>query len=199
MRELGKKCRCLILCGDRSTTVSTHLSPDISSSHPTRHTCRMRELGAICHISILRRVLYTFLVECRSVYIFLTWCRNAYLEVFAIGKRAYPQPAILEAHHFWYSFRCCRKTQVSERVHSICDRECLLQGPDTSELPKVVTGWEGAKGALAYVNEKPVALVQKMVALVQRRVKMVQETFGRPFLQLIKTPFAPSPNHLGQF
>ena len=34
-------------------------------------------------------------------------------------------------------------------------------------------------------------------ALVQNRVALVQETFGRPFLQLAKTPFAPSPNHFG--
>ena len=40
-----------------------------------------------------------------------------------------------------------------------------------------------------YVDQKPIALVQKRVALVQTRVAMVQETFGRPFLQLTKTPF----------
>ena len=96
-----------------------------------------------------------FLVECRSICIFWTWCRNAHLEAFAIGKRAYPQPAILEAHHFWYSCRCCRKTQVREE-HSICDRECLLQGPDTSELTKVVTGWEDAKGVSTLYGPMPV-------------------------------------------
>ena len=50
-----------------------------------------------------------------------------------------------------------------------------------------------------HVDQKPVALVQKRVALVQNRVALVQETLRRPFLQLAKTPFAPSPNHLGNF
>ena len=50
-----------------------------------------------------------------------------------------------------------------------------------------------------HVDQKPVRLVQKRVALVQNRVALVQETLGRPFLQLAKTPFAPSPNHFGEF
>ena len=50
---------------------------------------------------------------------------------------------------------------------------------------------EGATCVLVYVD-------QKRVALVQNRVALVQETLGRPFLQLVKTPFAPSPNHFGQ-
>ena len=57
----------------------------------------------------------------------------------------------------------------------------------------------GVDLASKYVDQKPVALVQKRVALVQNRAALVQETPGRPFLQLVKTPFAPSPNHFGQF
>ena len=58
---------------------------------------------------------------------------------------------------------------------------------------------EGAKGVLAHVDQKPVALVQKRVALVQNRAALVQDTFGRPSLQLVKTLFAPSPIHFGHF
>ena len=57
---------------------------------------------------------------------------------------------------------------------------------------------QGAKGVLVYVDQKPFALVQKRAALVQNRVALVQETLGRLFLQVAKTPFAPSPNHFGQ-
>ena len=67
---------------------------------------------------------------------------------------------------------------------------------EAGNLPIKLSG-EGAKGVLVYVDQKPAALVQKRVALVQNRAAMVQETLGRPFLQVAKTPFAPSPNHLG--
>ena len=50
-----------------------------------------------------------------------------------------------------------------------------------------------------HVNQKLVALAQERVALVQNRVALVQETLGRPYLQLVKTPFAPSPSHFGHF
>ena len=68
-----------------------------------------------------------------------------------------------------------------------CDPECLLQGPETSKLPR-----EGAKGVFVYVDQLPVALVENRVALVV-------QTLGRSFLHRVKTPFAPSPNDFGQF
>ena len=58
---------------------------------------------------------------------------------------------------------------------------------------------EDAKGVLVHVDQKPVALEQERVALVQNRVVLVQDTLGRPPLQLVKTPFAPSPTTSGTF
>ena len=58
---------------------------------------------------------------------------------------------------------------------------------------------EGAKGVLVYVDQKPLAMVQKRVAPVQNRVLVVQKTLGRLLLAGSNTPFAPSPNHVGHF
>ena len=69
--------------------------------------------------------------------------------------------------------------------------------PRNPKFPKWLG--EGAKGVLVHMDQKPVRLVQKRVALVLDRVALVQETFGRLFLQLAKTPFAPSPNHFRDF
>ena len=71
------------------------------------------------------------------------------------------------------------------------------RAPKSQNFPKWLG--EGAKGVLVYADQKPVRLVQERVALLQNRVALVQETLGRPFLQLAKTPFAPSPNHFGEF
>ena len=83
--------------------------------------------------------------------------------------------------------------------HPTCfaTQSACYRGPIPQNCPKCLG--EGAKGVSVYVDQKPVALVQKRVALVQKRVALVQETLGRLFLQVAKTPFAPSPNHFGQF
>ena len=41
--------------------------------------------------------------------------------------------------------------------------------------------------------------MQKRVALGQNNVAMVQETPGGPLFQTVETPFAPTPDHFGQF
>ena len=74
-----------------------------------------------------------------------------------------------------------------------CDPKVLLQGPETSKVPKVIR--RGCKRSLAPREQSPLALVQKRVAPVQNRVWVVQKTLGRPLPLGSKTPFAPSPNH----
>ena len=78
-----------------------------------------------------------------------------------------------------------------------CDPECLLQGPETSKVPKVIR--RGCKRSSGPREQSPLALVQKRVAPVQNRIWVVQKTLGRPLPLGSKTPFAPSPNHLGTF
>ena len=85
----------------------------------------------------------------------------------------------------------------TKSLAQICDPKCVLQRPGTSKLPKGCRRCFGVCG----VDKKAVALVKKKkkrVALVQDKVALAQETRGRPFLQLAKTPLAPSPNHFGQ-
>ena len=89
------------------------------------------------------------------------------------------------------------KSVGSGRLSLVCDPSACYRGPKPRNCPKSLG--EGARGVLAYVDQKPVALVQKRVALVQNRVALVQKTLGRAFLQLVKTPFAPSPPDFGQF
>ena len=76
-------------------------------------------------------------------------------------------------------------------------RSACYRGPEAQKCPKWLR--EGAKDVLVHVDQNLVALVQNRVALVQNRVVLVQDTLGRPSLQLVKTSFAPSPNHFGHF
>ena len=46
-----------------------------------------------------------------------------------------------------------------------CDPECLLQGPEASELPKVVR--RGAKGVLVHVNQKLVGVKEVWTGATQ--------------------------------
>ena len=64
------------------------------------------------------------------------------------------------------------------------------------QLPKVVR--RGCKRCL-YVDQKPAALVRERVTLVQNGDALVQETLGRSFLQLAKTPLNPLLTTLGSF
>ena len=57
----------------------------------------------------------------------------------------------------------------AQKSFMACDPKCLLQGGRNLEVAESVSE-RGARGVLVYVDQKPVALVQKRVALVQNRV-----------------------------
>ena len=97
----------------------------------------------------------------------------------------------------------------SQTLLKTCNPECLLQRPETSKLPKVVRrgrtwclGVCGPTPCCTGAREAalvPLAAMQERLALVQNRAALVKESVGRLSLQLVKTPFAPSPNQFGQF
>ena len=80
----------------------------------------------------------------------------------------------------------------------ICDPKCLLQWPDTSKLPKVLR--RGCKRCFGAMWAKSLLhWCKRGLPWCKTGLHWCKRLLGGLFLQVPKTPFAPSPYHFGQF